>query len=397
MPASSMRVRTTTRWATSRPTCLRSADRGKTGFRRRRSAGARHRSTAGRVIMSTPICWSPAPSSAPSPPPTAARSGSIEGRMPTIAIRTSPFKARERPGAADFGRGLRARRLHAAADFMPYVPPAGHALPDRAGAGVPRASRSAGAARLPGRTLYFAPNPPFGAVFTYYLRTPEGEEEGCAEAEKKLAKEGKTPSTPPGGPARGSGRGGPAILSTVSGETQGGAPHSPHPPSPGIHRAGWDLRFPPPDPTVSRSPTPTTRSRLLPRAQWRRRGFYQVEIAQRVDGKVTRLRDRRASRCSRWAWIHSAPRTARPCSNFSRRPPAAARGDRRHLLGSTRPRLASSISEGSARTPRGAPDLHDRSTRARTAPARDRDRAHRYRLLASENEPTPSTSAIAWT
>ena len=100
----------------------------------------------------------------------------LKGGLPTIAgARPGDPGARERPRARHLRpRHLRPRRLHAAA------PGRGARrwrrtsvlLPGQAGAGsTSRPCRSACRGKsLPGRSYYTAPNPPFGAVFTYYLK-----------------------------------------------------------------------------------------------------------------------------------------------------------------------------------------------------------------------------------
>ena len=143
-------------------------------------------------------CCSPAPSSASSSRSTAARSGSqLKGGLPTIAVRDLAIQKREN----DLVLGTFGRGFYVLDDYTPLrvATPAtaragGGALPGQAGAR--RTSRSSplglrGKA-FQGESLYTAPNPPFGAVFTYYLKDElKTRKKARQDAEKEADEEGR--------------------------------------------------------------------------------------------------------------------------------------------------------------------------------------------------------------
>ncbi|MCP3979151.1 MAG: glycosyl hydrolase [bacterium] len=136
-----------------------------------------------------------------------------------------------------------------------------------------------------GGGYFSAPNPPFGAVFTYYLAEPlRTRKEQRREEEKKIEEEGD--DTPyPGWDALREERNEeqPAIVLTVRNATGDVVRRLTGPVGKGMHRVAWDLR------------RPST-------ASWREGedddanpgflaapGRYSVELAQRVDGELTEL------------------------------------------------------------------------------------------------------------
>ncbi len=102
-----------------------------------------------------------------------------------------------------------------------------------------------------GETFYLAPNPPFGAVFTYYLKDAlKTSAEARREEEKKLLKDGK-PVTFPGWDAlrKEEQEQKPEIVLTVADETGQVVRRITAPAGKGLHRVAWDLRYPAVDPT----------------------------------------------------------------------------------------------------------------------------------------------------
>jgi hypothetical protein len=138
-----------------------------------------------------------------------------------------------------------------------------------------------------GSAYFTAPNPPFGAVFTWHLaEAPRSTRETRREAEKKLIKDGA--DTPyPGWEALRAERleDEPAILLTV--RDMGGAIVRTirGPVSPGIQRAAWDLHYPGYAAETDGKPDQGEEAVgvLAPP------GHYTVELAQRVDGVTTML------------------------------------------------------------------------------------------------------------
>jgi photosystem II stability/assembly factor-like uncharacterized protein len=142
-----------------------------------------------------------------------------------------------------------------------------------------------------GDGFYTAPNPPFGAVFTYYLRDEiKTRKEARHEKEAAIAKKGGDVFYPPWDELRAEAREeDPAILLTVTDADGNVVRRLTGPVSAGFHRVAWDLRFPPANPTSLAKPAelaPWDRAPVGPLAA---PGEYQVSLAKRQEGKVTPL------------------------------------------------------------------------------------------------------------
>ncbi len=140
-----------------------------------------------------------------------------------------------------------------------------------------------------GAAYFLAPNPPFGATFTYYL--PEQirtRQERRREREKPLEAEGA--DTPyPGWDALEAEalEDEPAIVLTVSDTSGNIVRHIEGPVAAGFHRVAWDLRYPAPDPWVPEEQQQP--SRQEPAGVLVEPGTYTVNLARRVDGKLEDL------------------------------------------------------------------------------------------------------------
>jgi photosystem II stability/assembly factor-like uncharacterized protein len=97
-----------------------------------------------------------------------------------------------------------------------------------------------------GDAFYLAPNPPFGAVFTYYLR--DGVKSGAEarrEAEAKLVKDGQPVPFPGWAELRKEEEEPkPAVLLVLADESGDVVRRIAAPAAKGIHRVAWDLRYP---------------------------------------------------------------------------------------------------------------------------------------------------------
>ncbi|HXO20465.1 MAG TPA: glycosyl hydrolase [Thermoanaerobaculia bacterium] len=141
-----------------------------------------------------------------------------------------------------------------------------------------------------GASFYVAPNPPFGAVFTYFLRDElKSLKKLRQEAEKKLAKEGEAVTYPSWDALRAEEQEpAPQILLTVTDEDGHVVRRLTGPVTSGFHRVAWDLRYPPSNPVelkateVGPFDSPETGPMVAP-------GTYKVSLAKRVGGKVTPL------------------------------------------------------------------------------------------------------------
>jgi hypothetical protein len=219
----------------------------------------------------------------------------LEGGIPTIAIRDLDIQRRENDLAlGSFGRGFfilddysplrladetllqQEAALFPARKAWMYIP----ALP----MGLREKSSM-------GDDLYTAPNPPFGAVFTYYLKEElKTRRKLRREQEKKIAEKGGDVSYPSWEALRAEDREeDPAILLTVR-DAEGHVVRRLNGPiEAGFHRVAWDLRFPPPDPATLEPWKDDNPFDEPPRGPLAMPGTYTVSLAKRVDGELTPL------------------------------------------------------------------------------------------------------------
>ncbi len=136
-----------------------------------------------------------------------------------------------------------------------------------------------------GADFFTAPNPPFGAVFTYYLRDGfETRKQARQKEEKEIAKEGGDTPHPGWDALREEAREeDPAVLLTVRDAAGDVVRRIEGPAKAGFHRVAWDLRYPT---TEAWSPGPGNPFRR-PTGVLAVPGTYSVHLAWRHDGKVT--------------------------------------------------------------------------------------------------------------
>ncbi|NND45535.1 MAG: glycosyl hydrolase [Xanthomonadales bacterium] len=213
--------------------------------------------------------------------------------MPTIAARDIEIQRRE----GDLVVGTFGRGIWILDDISPLRTPAG-ALDQPTLFGVrdawlyvPDSRRGWGGKGDFGIGRYTADNPPYGAVFGYYL--PEALktlEEQRREAEKKRASEGGDNPYPEWERLRTEDREEPPsvvltvrdadgkVVRRVEGQT-----------AKGYHRTAWDLRYPAPDPTNLNPRTDYAPWESPPQGPLARPGEYTVSLSQRVRGEWTDL------------------------------------------------------------------------------------------------------------
>jgi photosystem II stability/assembly factor-like uncharacterized protein len=141
-----------------------------------------------------------------------------------------------------------------------------------------------------GTSYYLAPNPPFGAVVTYYLKDAiKTRKKTRQEAEKETLKKSDSVAYPSWEALKAEDREeDPAIVLTVADSTGRVVRRLTGPATAGLHRIAWDLRFPPSNPTtledeeVGLFEEPARGPLAVP-------GEYTVSLAKRVDGKITAL------------------------------------------------------------------------------------------------------------
>ncbi|MBI5864760.1 MAG: glycosyl hydrolase [Planctomycetes bacterium] len=144
-----------------------------------------------------------------------------------------------------------------------------------------------------GASFYAAPNPPYGATVTYYLKDKlTTRKERRKEAEKKAAKDNLTPPYPTFDQLREEDQEAePRILLVVRNEAGEVVQRLTGPREKGMHRVAWNLRY--------SSTSPTRLGGGGERAPWERDpegmlaspGNYTVGLFKEVDGEVTQLVD----------------------------------------------------------------------------------------------------------
>ncbi len=219
----------------------------------------------------------------------------LKGGLPPIAVKDMAVQPRENDLVlATFGRGfyilddyspLRgadAGTLEKEATLFPvrqawmFIPSVPLGLKDKA---------------FQGEGFFSAPNPPFGAVFTYYLKDEiKSKKKVRQDAEKEIVKKGGDVFYPSWEALRAEAREeDPAILLTVTDEEGNVVRTLTGPVTAGFNRVAWDLRYPPSDPTVLKPPVQEDPFREPPKGPLAAPGPYRVQMARRVDGKVTPL------------------------------------------------------------------------------------------------------------
>jgi len=217
----------------------------------------------------------------------------LSANTPTIAFRDLAIQRRENDlVGASFGRGfwvlddyaplrsLTPKALHKAALLFAPSRPTWWYIERRPLGGDKKASQ--------GDAYYTADNPPFGAVFTYYMaKDLKSRKERRQAREKDLIKAGKDTPYPGWEGAEAERREPkPAMLLTVR-DSDGNVVRriSSDATQRGFHRVAWDLRFPA-SRAVGAGGGPFGGE---PRGFLAAPGRYSVDLAQQVDGKTTQL------------------------------------------------------------------------------------------------------------
>jgi photosystem II stability/assembly factor-like uncharacterized protein len=226
----------------------------------------------------------------------------LKGGMPTIAVRDLAIQKRESDlVVATFGRGF-----YVLDDLTPlrYARPADlekEALTfpvKRALAYIPSTPFGLKEKAFLGETFYTAPNPPFGAVFTYYLKEEvRTRRKARLDAEKEAEKKGTGIAYPDPAALRAEAREeDPAVVITVKDADGGVVRRLTGPVKAGVHRVTWDLRFPASAPaSLKPGPTPVENPFYeAPAGPLVVPGTYSVSFEKRVDGVLTSFGEPRA-------------------------------------------------------------------------------------------------------
>jgi photosystem II stability/assembly factor-like uncharacterized protein len=210
----------------------------------------------------------------------------LTGGMPTIAVRDLVIQRRESDlVAASFGRSffvlddytplreLRAELLQRQAHVFPIKDAWWYNEASPLGGGE-KASQ--------GATFFTAPNPEYGATFTYYLRNSLRTRQAERQSrERRAARAGEDTPYPSWEALKEEDREErPAVILTIRDEDGNVVRRINGSTSSGIHRASWNFRYP--SYTASSVQNPGSGPLAAP-------GSYTVSIEQRVDGVITQL------------------------------------------------------------------------------------------------------------
>jgi hypothetical protein len=203
---------------------------------------------------------------------------------PTIAFRDLKLHRRDDDiVGATFGRGF-----YVLDDYAPLREIADGALDGAGGVMpvrdawwfVPHLTNQARGRPTLGSTAYAAPNPPFGATFTYFLpETPRGPADAREAAERELREGGADVPFPGYDALRAeAGESGPRVLLQVSDAAGEPVRWVEGPARAGLHRVTWDLRRPAPDPIALASPGFRPPWMTDPVGPWAPPGRYSVQM-----------------------------------------------------------------------------------------------------------------------
>jgi hypothetical protein len=210
----------------------------------------------------------------------------LQNGLPTIAVRDLEIQRRENDLAVGtFGRGfyilddysplraLSSELLAKDAHLFPIKKTPLYIQPDPLG-GSDKAFQ--------GANFFTAPNPPFGATFTYYLKDSLKTKKGDRQAkDRELARQGKDVPYPSWEDLKAEDREeAPSIVLTVRDGTGGLVRYLSAPSDQGLHRVTWDLHF------NGFTPVQLGDNNDGPLAV---PGQYTVSVAKRADGQLTEL------------------------------------------------------------------------------------------------------------
>jgi photosystem II stability/assembly factor-like uncharacterized protein len=219
----------------------------------------------------------------------------LKGGLPTIAVRDINIQKRENDLViGTFGRGI-----YILDDYTPLrllkpemLKQDGPLFPVKDGLMYIQAQPLGGRGKnFQGESFFMAENPPFGTVFTYYLKEElKTKKAKRQDAEKEAAKKGTATFLPSQAELRAEEEEeAPALIFTVTDSSGRVVRRLTGPVTAGMQRSAWDLRYaaaslpPPPNPETedpfSEGPTGPL---VMP-------GMYKVSVAKRVDGVMSPL------------------------------------------------------------------------------------------------------------
>lgn len=223
----------------------------------------------------------------------------LEGGVPTISFRDLAIQRRHNDlVGASFGRGI-----YILDDYTPLREISEEQLRQEAVLFTPRDARwyvpRPHLAFEPGRgdqgaSHFVAPNPPFGAVVTYYLRDDFKTREAVRQEQEQVAAKAGEAIAFPGWEALETERHEPepGVWLIVRDAEDRIIRRIPGPTEAGLHRVAWDLRYPTPNAVELVEPPPPAWGEP-PRGLMVAPGTYQVALAAQTDGKTRMLTEPR--------------------------------------------------------------------------------------------------------
>ena len=218
----------------------------------------------------------------------------LKGKMPIIPVRDLAIQKREDDlVVATFGRGFyilddigplrltTPQTLEKEAVLYPVRP---------APMFIPATPLGLKEKSMQGDSFFTAPDPPFGAVFTYYLKDEIlSRKKARQKAEKETVKKGGDVFYPSWDDLKAEEReDDPVILLTVTDEAGKVVRRITGPVAAGFQRVAWDLRYPQAQPTQLK-PAEEDPFSSPPQGPMAAPGTYQVTMARRVAGVTTQL------------------------------------------------------------------------------------------------------------
>jgi photosystem II stability/assembly factor-like uncharacterized protein len=219
----------------------------------------------------------------------------LRGGLPTVAVRDLAIQSRE----GDLVVGTFGRGFFILDDYSPLRGVSEESLVSEAllfpvkdaWMYIPSYRLALRGKSFQGDSYYAAPNPPFGAVFTYYLKDGfKSRAERRREIEKEQRERGETVAYPDWDELRAEEREDkPEIVLTVRDADGKVVRRLTGSAGKGFHRVAWDLRYPAASPTRLEPFPMDNPFRDPPSGPLAAPGAYTVELASRVDGDVTVL------------------------------------------------------------------------------------------------------------
>lgn len=217
----------------------------------------------------------------------------LKGGLPTISVRDLWIQKRRNDlVVGTFGRGIyilddyRALRTMNATvantDATLFAPREAELYVERVPLGLPGKA-------FQGASFFTAPNPPFGAVFTYYVKDElKTLKKQRWASESAIEKEGPIPY-PTWEKLRAEQRElDPTIVLVVSDDEGNVVRRVTGPVTSGFHRVAWDLRYPPPSP-IELDPESPDQFATPIQGPLAAPGTYNVRLAKRIDGVETAI------------------------------------------------------------------------------------------------------------